>query len=354
MSAFDRRTGDAWIGGVTFFTDGAVYVARRRAGAGSFDAPVLVNGDPDLFYDKPLMTAGPGPGAPNTTRLYVTYSEGLQSSGDLGATWGPLVELGESLFEIAYQPRVDADGVLSIVSWDSGDTIWLRRSLDGGATVGPRRAVATRLDVWGLQDSSRVPGQFRAPSLPSLAVDADGSLYVAYADTTSTAGGDANLDIYLTRSTDGGVTWSTPRIVNGDAVSPGDQFAPWLEVDAAGRLHVLFFDTRFTPQSDGADFGLVDLSYAFSDDAGASWREVRITDAPSSSADAVWVGGPNVADYQFLGDYLGLTALEDGDVAVVYPAAVGGDFDIYSRRLRPPLFVDGFVLPVPLAAAGCR
>ncbi|MEO1366843.1 MAG: hypothetical protein AAFX50_06670, partial [Acidobacteriota bacterium] len=192
MSAFDPRTGNAWIGGVTFFTDGAVYVARRRPGAPGFDAPVLVNADPSLTYDKPLMTAGPGPGAPNTTRLYVTYSEGLQSSGDLGASWGPLVELGEPLLEISYQPRVDASGTLSIVSWDSSDTIWLRRSLDGGATVSPRRAVANRLDVWGVQDSSRVPGQVRAPPLPSLAVGADGALYVAYADTTSSDGGNAH------------------------------------------------------------------------------------------------------------------------------------------------------------------
>ncbi len=342
ISAYDRRTGDAWIGGVSFYLGGSTYVARRRAGNNFFDTPVIVNDDPELTYDKPLMTAGPGPGAPNSTRLYVTYSEGLQSSGDLGATWGPLVSLGEPLIELAYQPRVDAAGVLSIVSWDSGDTIWLRRSTNGGASVLPRKAVATRLDVWGLQDSSRVPGQFRAPSLPSLAVTPDGTLFVAYADTTSIASGNANLDLYLTHSTDGGNTWSTPAVLNTDADPPGDQFAPWLEVDAQGRLHVLFFDTRFTPQDDDSTFGLVDVSYAFSDDGGMSWHESRVTETSFSSADAVWKGATNVPDYQFIGDYLGLTVLDSGAVMVAYPNADGGDLNVYSRRLETPIFVDGF------------
>ena len=342
MSAFDRRTGDTWIGGVSFYLGGSTYVARRRAGNNFFDTPVIVNDNPDLTYDKPLMTAGPGPGAPNTTRLYVTYSEGLQSSGDLGSTWGPLVPLGIPFLELAYQPRVDADGVLSIVSWDSGDTIWLRRSVDGGASVSPRQAVATRLDVWGLQDSTRVPGQFRAPSLPSLAIAPDGTLYVAYADTTSIVADNANLDLYLTHSTDGGNTWSIPAVLNTDTNPPGDQFAPWLEVDTEGRLHVLFFDTRFTPQDDDSTFGLVDVSYAFSDDGGMSWHESRITETSFSSADAVWKGATNVPDYQFIGDYLGLTVLDSGDVVVVYPSASSGDLNVYSRRLETPIFVDGF------------
>ena len=344
IAAYDPRTGDAWVGGVSFYQGGSIFVARRRAGQNSFSAPVVASKEPDGFYDKPLLVAGRGPSDPDSTRLYITYSGGLIWSDDLGRTWSPTVPLFPS--EIYYQPRIGPDGTLWILSWDHDAGIWLRRSTDGGSTVGARTSVVTRMDAWLASDASRVPGSQRIPPLPSLAVGRDGTLYVVYCDTSSVTDGETDLDLFLTTSGNRGQTWTAPVLVNQDAPSspalPGDQFAPWLEIDENGRLHLVFMDTRYHAQSDEDFEALIDVTYSFSDDGGVTWHETRVTGSSTSSTAAVWQGGPLVDDYQFIGDYIGLTVSDPKRPVVVYSAQSGNDLDIFSRSLEPPIFIDGF------------
>ena len=256
MTAYDPRTGYLWVGGVTFFPGGNLYVARKAPGASTFEPTVTISDDNN--FDKPWLAAGPAPGKPNSTRLYVAYNLGLQTSTDLGSTWNPALPLD---FGVGQLPRVGPNGELYIAYWDFDDGMMLQRSFDGGASVGPPIQMAQRLDVWGTQDGSRFPGLFRVASLAYLAVDPnDGTLYCVYFDTTEVLAGQANVDLYFTRSADQGTTWTVPRLVNGDSDPPGDQFFPWLEVDAMGRLHMIFFDTRYTPQLDDAVDGRFDVN----------------------------------------------------------------------------------------------
>src|SRR5262249_6242902 len=62
-------------------------------------------------------------------------------------------------------------------------------------------------------------------------------------DETTTGDG---LDVFSSRSTDGGQTWSAPLRVNDDARGQAnDQFYQWLSVDPSdGSLNVSFYDTR--------------------------------------------------------------------------------------------------------------
>ncbi|MEM6793374.1 MAG: tetratricopeptide repeat protein [Acidobacteriota bacterium] len=332
--AYDPRTGSFWAGGVSFFQGGSLYVARKPPGQ-AFAPPVVVADQDGLLFDKALLAVGPAPGNPSSTRLYIAYREGFHASADLGATWSPRLPLTPT--EVYYQPRVAPDGTVYVLSWSMDDlAIRLRRSLNGGASFEPRQQILTRLDVWGLQSASRVPGEARVPPLPVLAIGPSGELYVLFCDTTGIdATGDANLDLYLSRSADGGATWSTPAVIHGPSGALGDQFAPWLEVDAQGDLHAVFYDTRYLDQRDTDPFAWVDVTYAFSANGGASWSETRVTERSSSTEDALWIAGPNQPDYQFLGDYLGLTADARGEAVVSYGAASGGDFDIYTRRVVP-------------------
>ncbi|MCH9646585.1 MAG: tetratricopeptide repeat protein [Deltaproteobacteria bacterium] len=334
MTAYDPRTGNFWVGGIGFF-GGPVYVARKAPGAATFEPPVEVSTG---AADKGWMVAGRSPSNPNSTLLYVAYDRGLQVSDDLGQTWSAVRPL--ALEGTGYHPRVGPQGELYLSYWDFDLGVWMYRSLDGGQTLqGPQR-IATRMDTWGPQDSSRAPGSFRVANLSFLAVDPrNGDLFCAYHDTTQVIGGQSDLDIYLTQSRDGGDTWSPAVILNGDLDPPGDQFLPWIEVDEAGRLHAVFFDSRHTPQMDDVEHGMIDVYYAVSLDRGQSWTEVRLTAQSFDSADAIWeVGG------QFLGDYLG--AVTDGDtVRVIYPTTESGDLDIWTRRIDLPsreIFADDF------------
>lgn len=338
MGTYDPRTGNLWIGGITFFPNRNIFIARRPPGSDELLQPVII--ESDLVFDKGLLAAGPRPGLPNTTQLYVTYNLGLQSSSDLGTSWSSLIPLGTG---VSHHPRVGPDGTLYIAFWDFEDKILLQRSVDGGATVEAPRTVATRLDVWDAQDGSRFPGRFRVAPIAYLAIDPnDGTLYCVYFDTTSANAGQRNIDIYFTRSNDQGLNWTLPRVVNGDSEPPADQFFPWLEVDTSGTLHLAFFDSRHTSQVDDQENGFFDIYYSTSRDGGETWDEVRISPNSFGSGDATWPGFE-----QFMGDFLSLTTDPDPntDIAwVSYAATYDGDLDIYVQRVEggPEVFTDGF------------
>ncbi len=337
ITVHDPRTGNQWVGGILFGYAAKhasqLYLARRHAGSTSFDPAVSLHVDD--FIDKALVAAGPRPGLPNTTRLYAAYNLGLQTSDDLGATWSPVHTLDGG---IGLVPRVGPGGQLYIAYWNVGFDNVLLRSFDGGATFDPPITAATRLAVWSTSELPEVPGRFRVAPIPAFAVDPlSGTLYVVWADLTGTSGGEANIDLYFSRSTDQGSHWTTPRIINGDSTPPRDQFLPWLEVDATGRLHLIFFDTRSTPQLDADVDAFLDVYYATSSDHGDTWSELRVTPQPFESSLATWPGFE-----QFVGDYLGLTVAGDR-VHLLYPTTANGNLDIYTQVLDfQALFADGF------------
>ena len=320
MTAHDDRTGDLWVGGIAWGSGGGVFVARKRPGESSFDPAVMAR--EYYFTDKCWMAAGPPPDDPEATRLYITYNEGVIISTDLGATWTDPISLGEGQ---GFLPRVGPDGELFIVYWDYGDGVMFRRSFDGGLSFDPPIRIATRLDVWTGGDGSRFPGQFRVPPFNYLAVDPnDGTLYCVYFDTTSIFAGNYNVDLYFSKSTDQGSTWTTPVVINSDGLPPGDQFFPWLEVDGSGRLHLLFYDTRHTVQDDDAPHGWLDAYYATSEDGGDTWTEYHLTSESFDSYYAIWISG------QFIGDYSGL-AVAGNRVLPCYMSTQGGDGDIFTQ-----------------------
>jgi tetratricopeptide (TPR) repeat protein len=337
MTARDDRTGTLWAGGISFGPNGGVFVARKAAGASSFAPAVMTVVDPGC--DKGWLAAGPAPGDPAATRLYVAYNLGLQVSTTMGASWSAARPLDP--WGLGYLPRVGPGGELYVAYWDNAYGVMLQRSLDGGTTVEPPVTIATRMETW---NDGCFPGDFRVPPLTSLAVDPrDGTLYAVWFDTTGVAGGNANVDLYFSRSSDRGSSWSAPRVVNGDSVPPGDQFFPWVEVDHRGRLHLLFYDTRNTPQDDGDPRALVDAYYSFSDDRGDSWSEHRLTPAPFDSTYATGGSG------QFIGDYNGM-AVAGERAWPVYLSTQNGDRDIFTHTvLRADLFADGFETGGPAA-----
>ena len=334
MTAYDARTGTFWAGGIAFCGGGGPYLARKEPGSDAFDPAVLIYEDGGT--DKAWAAAGPLPGEPDSTRLYVAYNYGLQYSDDLGDTWSAIKNLDGG---VGFLPRLGPGGELYISYWDGWSGIKMQRSFDGGATISAPVTIGTLMDGWDTGDAVQIPGNFRVPSIGSIAVDSDnGTLYAVYHDTTSTVGNEHNVDLYFTRSTDLGDTWSTPWVINGDSDPPRDQFFPWIEVDAAGRLHLLFLDTRNTVQLDTDSSAFIDAFYAVSDDGGESWVEFRLTPSSFDSA----VTGPGGG--QFIGDYLGL-GIGENLIYPVYPSTQDGLNQIFSHEIVSagvPLFTDGF------------
>ncbi|MCH9650598.1 MAG: tetratricopeptide repeat protein [Deltaproteobacteria bacterium] len=331
MTAYDPRTGTLWVGGLSF-GEGGIFVARKVMGSASFEPSVMVEAAGGT--DKPWMAAGPSPFNPEITHLYVVYNFGLRVSTDLGTNWGPLLPLESG---IGYLPRVGPQGELYI-SYGTLDAVQLQVSLDGGSTLGDTIVAATRMEPLQTDTTNRIPGLFRAPSFGLLAVDSNtGRLYALWVDTTSISDGETDLDLYLIHSDNGGATWSLP---NAFAL-PGDQFLPWFEVDDAGRLHLVFLDTRHTAQSDADEIAFIDAYYAVSEDGGNTWSEARLTPEPWSSE----FTDPEIDGFdQFIGDYLGIAVAEDR-IYPIYLSTQNGDADLFTHVIEfssAPIFSDGF------------
>ncbi len=327
MTAFDDRTGNLWAGAISFGNNGGVYVARKNKGNDDFQPPVMaiVNGD----ADKGWMAAGPDPVDPESTRLYIGYNQGLLVSVDEGDSWSGPTPFPE--FGLGWLPRVGPNGELYLTYWDAGFGVKLLRSFDGGQTLEGPITIATRMDLWFV-DGSRFPGRFRCAPLVTSAVDPDdGTLYATWFDTTNVANGNSNVDIYFSRSTDQGSTWSVPTVINTDAAIPGDQFFSFIEVDGSGRLHVLFYDSRSVVQDDNTTDDaampscILEAYYAYSDDGGESWSETILTPQAFDTAAAGFEG-------RFIGDYLGIARAG----TTVYPCYLdtnSGTADVFVHRI---------------------
>jgi hypothetical protein len=188
----------------------------------------------------------------------------FDAAGDAYVAW---IELGSS------NPNRDSDDYdgspLNAVRFTRLD------ALDGGGTSAP---LAPNVLVSAAGDAV-------VQNQPGLAVTPDGSsLYAAYTRGTNEA-----TDIVVTASADRGQTWSTPVKVNDDPFTCATHLHPWMQLDAAGRLWLLWFDNRD---------GLGHVAWSVSTNGGQSFQpNGLVSDAPFSFTTSRGLPG-------WVGDYL--------------------------------------------------
>ena len=129
------------------------------------------------------------------------------------------------------------------------------------------------------------------------------------------------LDVLFWRSTDGGLTWSEPIVINDDGPAHNRwQWFSTISVAPTGRIDVVWNDTR--------NSGLVNISelyYAKSTDGGATWSPNARLSEPWDS----WVGWPN---QQKIGDYYHMISDAAG-AHLAWAATFNNEQDIYYLRI---------------------
>ncbi|MCW5937214.1 MAG: exo-alpha-sialidase [Fimbriimonadaceae bacterium] len=299
FTIYDYRTGNTWAGAISFASNGGVYLARKTPGVNAFDAPVMVQANGGT--DKVWGAAGIVPGDPNSTRLYVAYNLGVARSNDLGLTWLAPVSLGSGL---GFNPRVGPEGNVYVSFWNfSNQTFQLRRSTNGGVSYLAAQTLLTRVGTWGTEDCPIIPGNFRVPAIPSIAVDpVTGAVYAVSPDSGNLVGSNRNCDLFFQKSTDGGATFTSPAPLFRNTSISRDHFFPWVEVDRTGRIHLLYYSTESTPQNDNNTASCItEAYYSYSDDQGATWSREILTNFKFDMMN----DGLNRA-MAFYGDYLGM------------------------------------------------
>lgn len=150
----------------------------------------------------------------------------LKRSDDGGATWSPPVLVHQSGPRGAYEPRIVSDGADTVhIVWQKDlddapgpDAVWHSISTDGG-------------QKWSEPGEIRAPGQSPFRNLRTTAVPG-GELYIAFA---SVAPGDRQ-DEQIFYSRWRGSAWSAPRPLRPESNVNGFD----LTADGTGRLHFLW------------------------------------------------------------------------------------------------------------------
>lgn len=155
---------------------------------------------------------------------------------------------------------VDTEGGVHVIYIGSADEqnffLWHATSQDGAATFSPARKLApvifprfSKIDRYKLIRG--LPADRMYPC-PQLAADQlrSGHLYATWTATGVHASSDSGADIYFSRSTDFGASWSEPRIVNDDDPSQKcDQFYSSIATNRSGDLVLTWYDTREDTES---------------------------------------------------------------------------------------------------------
>jgi len=282
------------------------------------------------FQDKDWLAVDSRRGGPGAGNVYVCWRRfggpgGIQfsRSTDGGATFVQIGSISQHATLVqACQVAVNPLNGEVYVAWRDGNTspptIRFRRSTDFGATFGPELAVGAA-DVAETVVACGSSGQrtafvdseirataraIRSTSFPSLAVNpATGAVLLAWHRANLPGGQKA--DIALSRSTDGGATFSSPVRINADV--RGQQFFPALAVTPSGTVAVDYYSTQ-----NSATDRLLDVYQVVSTDGGDTFGPpVRVTDVSFDRP----ITNPNFDTFVancYMGDYIGESAAFPG------------------------------------------
>ena len=306
----------------------AIVVARSADGGASWSPQGVVinswgnsNGE-----DKEFYAIDNHPGSPFHGRHYTCWDrnndERFAYSTNAGASWTE-VNLPNVGVDLGCEMAVSDDGTVHVV-WDtltcgvstcSNERMFYTRSTNGGVSWSSPVLVRD-FNLVGFSGTNcpgaaddRCIGPFGAVDVDNTGGACDGNLYAAFGDYT--AGGVNETDVWISRSTNNGASWSAPIKVNDDGLSGRVQFHPFLVVDPSdGSVVVGWHDAR----NDSGNHR-IDYYVARSTDCGQTFEANIQASAPSgefNNSGISWTNensndNPGYNPNQY-GEYMGVDA----------------------------------------------
>lgn len=282
----------------------------------SWSVSKVANGNAFNMLDKNHLWVDIGPASPYKGYLYdgwmVSNNIFVSRSITSGTSWSTSVNISAATNAGSHNQGINfkcgPDGEVYAAwavydSWPSDEkAIGFNSSSDGGATWGT--AVRAINNIKGIRTIG-VSQNMRTNSFPCMAVDLSnspyrGTIYVVWTNTgvpgINTGSGSS---VYLVKSTDKGLTWSTPQRINSDSTAGKHHYFPWITCDQAnGYLSIVFYDNRNCASNEAEAW------MAYSTNGGNTFTDLKVSDVAFTPAPI-----PMMAT-KYMGDYLAIDAYD--------------------------------------------
>jgi hypothetical protein len=205
--------------------------------------------------------------------------------------------------------------------------VWCVRSTNAkNSSVTPTFSQSTAVDLGGAISNSDIINPVGLTGQVWLAVDRSGTSTnnnVYLLASVRPTGANNGADVMFVRSSDGGLTFTSPVRINDDPVN----HAKWhwfgtLSVSPNGRIDSVWLDSRNAANNTNSQ-----LFYSYSLDGGATWSP----NVAVSQSFNPFLGYPNQPK---MGDYMTMVSDNTG-ADVAYCATFNGEEDIYYVRVAP-------------------
>jgi hypothetical protein len=343
--AFDAKHGVwliSYLGQRNPFPPVDVLVSRSTNGL-TWSAPVVVN-NVGHFLDKNWTACDNTASSPFYGNCYTEFDDNtlndliqMSTSSDGGLTWGAALPTGNNAHGIGGQPLVQPNGNVIVPINGFAGVNFLMLSF----TSSNGGASWSNTHIITRVGFHHAAGGIRdSIPLPSAEMDASGKVYVVWQDCHFEPTCNAS-DLVLSTSTDG-KSWSKLTRLPLDPRGSGvDHFIPGLAVDrstsgSSARLVVTFY---FYPNANCTTATCqLEVGYATSADGGATWTSTTQITGPMS---LTWL--PNTTQGFMVGDYISTSF----SGAPAYPAIAvanapsGGVFDEATYTVPGGLSVGG-------------
>lgn len=316
-----------------FTTRYSMVVARSTNGGNTWTGQGIIVtswGDSDL-EDKNFYAVDNSPSSPFSGRHYTCWdrnnNEKFAYSTNSGASWTE-VDLPSSSVggtDLACEIAVEDSGTVHVVfdsltcgvSTCSDEAMMYTRSTNGGVSWSTPVLVKD-FNLAGFSNTncpgpqnSRCINPFGAIAVDNSGGACDGTLYTVFSDFPS--GGNSNdTDVWLSRSTNGGTSWSAPLRINDGGFTGKTQFHPFVQVDQSnGHVVAAWHDARNSAGNTGVDFFVArstDCGLSFETNIQASQASSEFNNNTISSSTMNTTANPNYNPNQY-GEYMGLDVL---------------------------------------------
>ena len=323
-------------GGASYF-ESPIYLAYSDDGGTTWTVAGEINGSsPDLCEFQADTTGGTGPGAPGPDATAYDCDENQFSYPVVGSDGSVYVHFFNEQNESEWTAPDNFNDQILVVKVDP----------DTWAVTGPHK-VALVYD--GLNNYPVSPfngrqtvcnGGWRLNAAGNIAIGPSDELYVVWADNLNgslfpyptnvsatngacPAGLNTSTDVFVSKSSDGGQTWSAPKRITRDPAN-FDNWFPWVAVGDNGWVWTVYYDRRVSGNNT-----LSDAWVAVSKDGGQTWKEYRASEK-SSNFFTGFFGGPS-----FIGDYNGIAVSGEKAYPFWTDARVPGDTDVFIDIVQP-------------------